>query len=288
MIVEKFKAGAGEKVSKSILNKFPDVSYNEVKKIIRNRDVKVNGKRVGEDIKINEGDEIVFYHPEHKDKIIPIVYEDENIVVANKPAGTETVNTTSDCVLGVLSAQLNENLFAVHRLDRNTTGLVIFAKNIRAKDSLDAALKERTIEKYYLALVKNRPPKNYDTLVSYLKKLSDESKVLISDFPQKDYKKIETQYKILDFNENFSILQVLLLTGKTHQIRAHLSHIGCPIVGDEKYGDSNLNRQFGLKHQCLCSYKIVFRFSKNDFLSYLDGKEIVLDKSNIDFLKFYK
>ena len=288
MNVRDFKVQKQEKLSKAILDGGLDLSYNEVKKIIRNKDVKVNGKRVSSDLALNVGDQVTLYYNSRERNPALIIYEDDNIVIASKPRGIESVNTTGDGFLELLSDQLNLSgkLKAVHRLDRNTTGLIVFAKNEEAKASLDKAFKSRTIDKFYLALVVGKPKKEEHTLVGYLKKIADESRVLISDFPQNQYEKIETKYKKLKSNENLSLLEVELLTGKTHQIRAHLSHIGCPILGDSKYGNLGVNREFGVKYQCLCSYKIIFHFAAGDFLSYLDKREFVLDNLQIDFLKF--
>lgn len=289
MRVEKFNSNKSDKISNLISKNYPSISYNQIMKLFRNKDIKVNGKRVSKDIVINANDEVLFYISDEKLKVdFDIIYEDENIVVIFKPRKIEVENETENCIVKMLSNQLNQELFAVHRLDMNTTGLLIFAKNIQAKLSLDSAFKNRTLNKFYIALVSGRPEKNKDDLVAYLKKYENKSMVEISNFPQKGYEKIETKYKIVDFNENLSILEVELITGKTHQIRAHLSHIGCPIIGDEKYGDSILNKEYKVKYQCLCAYKIVFKFKENDCLYYLNNKEILLENEKIDFLKFYK
>lgn len=284
MNVEGFKAASREKLSKLIPENYPNISYNSFQKILRSRDVKVNGKRVSEDIVASVGDDITFYFSKFSNPEFKIVYEDDNIIVVCKPRNIETEGVKGS-LLEKLSDYLKVSLFAVHRLDRNTTGLIVFAKNTDAKKSLDFVFKERKIEKFYLALCLGAPQKKSGNLTAYLKKLENESRVLISDFPQNSYEKIETKYKILNFNENLSLLEVELVTGKTHQIRAHLAHIGCPILGDEKYGNSKVNREYKLRYQCLCSYKIIFHFEKGDFLSYLDSKVITLGSAEIDFLK---
>ena len=282
MFVEKFKALKDERVAKLILEKFPFLSYADVRKIIRQKDVKLNGVRIDDDLKASVGDEILFYYD--KDKKLDIVFEDENIVIVNKPRKLETVSATnSDCVLSRLSEQLQCVCFAVHRLDMNTTGLVVFAKNEQSKNSLDRAIHDRKIQKFYLTVLCGTVSASGDE-IAYLKKDEKNSLVKISDFPQNGYEKIETRFKLVKKLENFSIVEVELVTGKTHQIRAHFAHLGHPVLGDEKYGISEINKSKKFKFQCLCSYKIKFHFEKDDYLSYLDGKIVELDSEKIDFL----
>lgn len=279
MRVEKFECDKDINLNKFLCSK--NISYNLVCKVIRAKDVKVNGKRIGQDIKLCAGDEVVVYLKDEQK--FNIIFEDENIVVVFKPRCIETVSDLGEDLLSKLKQQLNQNLFAVHRLDRNTEGLVVFAKNEYAKISLDKAFKNRTIEKFYLALVFGEIKKQEDTLVAYLKKDEQNSLVKISDNSQNGYEKIITKYKVLKVPENLSLVEVELVTGKTHQIRAHLSHIGHFVIGDEKYGDSRVNKKYKKHYQELCAYKIIFHFEDNDYLSYLNNKEIKLDFKQIDF-----
>ena len=161
--------------------------------------------------------------------------------------------------------------------------MVIFAKNETAKKSLDNAFKARTIDKFYLALAFGNLEKQSDVMTAYLKKNADKSFVEISDNIKPGFEQIKTAYKVIDEREDLSLVEVELLTGKTHQIRAHFAHIGHFIIGDEKYGNSVINKKYKSKYQNLCAYRIIFHFSNDDNLSYLDGKEIVLQKSKIDF-----
>ena len=166
-----------------------------------------------------------------------------------------------------------------HRLDRNTTGLILFAKNQLSLDILMQKFKNHEIEKHYLALVYGFPSTFYKRNEAYLFKDNKKSIVYISDVPKKGYMKIVTSFSIIEKRkDNSCLLDVQIETGKTHQIRAHLAHIGFPIIGDGKYGKNNINKQFGKKQQMLCGYKLKFCFKNNSgILSYLNGFEISLD-----------
>lgn len=284
MHVEEFKALKSQNLSSAILSNYPSLTFGMVQKLLRNKDIKINGKRVSVDIKIDVGDNVVFYINEMPKYKLDIIFEDENILVVFKKRKIETVSESSAYDLFELVQEyLKVQCFAVHRLDRNTEGLVVFAKNKKAKESLDFVFKNRTIEKYYLALVYGEFEKSSDNLVAYLKKFADKSCVDICSEKRNGYDKIQTNYKVLKCVKDCSLVEVKLVTGKTHQIRAHFAHIGHFVIGDEKYGDSLINKKFKCKFQNLCAYKIKFHFDKNNVLAYLNNKEIVLDKNKIDF-----
>lgn len=280
MIVKKITSNKNQKLSKFLASEL-GVNYNQIQKIIRSKDVKISGLRVSKDIDLEIGQEIEIFLPEEKHEII---FENDDIVVAFKKRNLETINNTGDDFITKLSKQLAVSLFAVHRLDRNTEGLVVFAKNIDAKNSLDKAIKERKLEKFYLAKVIGVPEKKQANLVAYLKKDEKNSRVYISDTQEKGYEIIKTNYKLISHDDMFSVLEVELVTGKTHQIRAHLSHIGLPILGDGKYGNSEINRKFNKKYQCLCAYKLVFHFEKGDYLYNLNNQVVELLKIDKEFL----
>ena len=282
MTIKTIKNEKEQKLSKLISDEL-GVGYNQIQKLIRNKDIKVDGKRVSKDVDLINGETVEIYINEKK---LEIVYENKDIVIVLKPKNLETISESGESdLLKKISEQLNLKLYAVHRLDRNTIGLVIFAKNVDAKNSLDLNIKNRKLEKFYIAKVCGEVNRNEEKLSAFLKKDDKKSIVYISDKNLNGYENIKTNYKKISSDGIFSILEVELVTGKTHQIRAHLSHIGYPILGDEKYGNSEINKKYKKKYQCLCSYKLKFNFDKSDYLGYMDGVVVELEKNKIEFLK---
>ena len=239
-----------------ILNNISELNYSAVQKLLRKKDVKINGKRINKDLPVAEGDIVEVYALINKTKEIDIVYSNDNMVIVNKPTDIEVVSQEDTSLEVLLSKQLQKPVYAVHRLDRNTTGLVVFALNINTKKQLEEAFKKHIINKYYLAVVVGVPNKQEDKLVAYHKKDAQNSVGYISDSKQLGYTKIITKYKLLKTNNILSLLEVEIETGKTHQIRAHLSHIGLPVLGDEKYGNKQANKQYKKRKQVLVAYKL--------------------------------
>lgn len=277
----------GKMLDQFLLDSFSGLTMNTFYKALRKKDIRVNNVRTNKNDIVHTGDEIqIFVIDEllYKTFTPEIIYEDDNILVVNKPTEMEVVGEKS------LTSYLKDffkltrkenNVFieACHRLDRNTTGLVLFAKNEEALNILLDKFKNHEIEKHYLAKVYGIPKIEKQTITAYLFKDNKKSMVYISDKPQKGYVKIVTSYSIIEKHqkENYSVLDVTLHTGKTHQIRAHLAHIGYPLLGDGKYGINQVNREFGYKFQQLCSYILKFSFTTDaGILNYLKDKVICL------------
>ena len=264
-----------------IKSRFPSVSENAIYKALRQKDIRVNNIKTSDNISVNIGDEITIFI---KDDILlgpnialkseMIIYNDDNIIIINKPKGILVQGTENEIGLDkLLNNYLNtSSVVPCHRLDRNTSGLIIFAKNTESEKIILDLIKKHEIVKHYFCLVYGHPNFKSTILKAFLFKDRKENRVIISDEKKKGYVEIITKCTVISSNsDNTSKLDVELITGRTHQIRAHLAYLGYPIIGDGKYGVNKINKQFRKSWQELESYKITFNNSYGK-LEYLKGK----------------
>lgn len=280
-----------KKLMNFLLDNFDGLTTSIFYKTLRKKDIKINDKRISENCLLRTGDDVKIYVADdflYKKLDIPIVYQDNNIVIFNKPQSIEVTgeNSLTDYAKKLFSNDANTFIDPCHRLDRNTSGLVLFARDKSSLDELLLAFKNHLVEKHYICAVYGIPKKKTQRLEAFLFKDSKKSQVYISDQPQKGYQKIITSYKLIKTNpqKNISLLDIQLETGKTHQIRAHLAYINLPILGDGKYGINKINKEFSLSKQQLSSYSLSFHLPLNSNLSYLNEKIFKQSKMPFTYL----
>lgn len=271
-----------KRLNSFLISEFPHLTQNTFYKALRKKDIRVNDIRVNENVIVHEGDNIKVYIVDKflfgGEQDLNILYEDNNILVLNKPKEIEVTGKASLTEL-VQKKYNSSSILPCHRLDRNTSGLVLFAKTKEALNILLDKFKNQEITKFYKCKVWGILNKKHNILNDYLFKDNKKSMVYINNKNEKGYRPIKTEYTVLEENKekNYSILEVILHTGRTHQIRAHLAFIGHPIIGDGKYGINSVNKAFNEKTQNLVSYKMRFDFKTDaGVLEYLKGKEIKL------------
>ncbi|MZK49467.1 RluA family pseudouridine synthase [Clostridium beijerinckii] len=296
---------AGQRLDKFLRKLLKDVPLSAIFKALRKKDIRVNGKKQNEKYFLEEGDvvEIKYIQSNKEDKKekfikvdpkrIKIAYEDENVVVIEKwpdvlvhsDSNNSEEPTLTDYVLSYLNDKgdyipENEITFtpaACNRLDRNTSGMVIFGKTFEGLKAINEAIREDEIRKYYYALAKGKI--RAGLYEAYILKNPETNTSKIYDTEVKNSKKISMEISIVESNGAYSLLEIHLITGRSHQIRAHLAHLGNPIIGDNKYGDKKLNSffesKYGLNFQYLYAYKLNFR-KINGKLEYLKNKTIAL------------
>ena len=306
---------AGQRLDKFLTKAVKGMPQSLMYKYIRTKKIKVNRKRTEEKYMLSEGDEIQlfikdeFFDSPEKDTgaletikpKIEIVYEDDNIILCNKRPGIlvhEDKEGKENTLIIHIQAYLcqkreydpsSEQSFApalCNRIGRNTGGIVIAAKNANALRIMNEKIKNNEISKFYMCAVHGAMKEKSKTLTGFLRKDSKNNTVEVSDRRLPGSKEIITKYKVVSEKGGNSLLEVELVTGRTHQIRAHMSHIGHPLLGDGKYGVNRNDKKDGYKYQALYAYRLRFNFDKNNptDLDYLSGTEVKLKKSDIWFL----
>lgn len=304
------KNEAGQRLDKLLLKYLNKAPKSFIYKMLRKKNITLNGKKAEGSEKTEQNDEIKLFLSDETianfsevyqttivNSNLDVVYEDNNILIINKPAGLLSQKSTPDDISLVehiisyllqIKAIKEEELQTFkpsicNRLDRNTSGLIVAGKTLVGLQTMAELFRERNIDKYYLCIVKGKITKS-QKIDGFLVKNEKTNQVTISKTKSLDGDYIRTEYEPMKYNETNTLLKVKLITGKTHQIRAHLSSIGHPIIGDDKYGDKkdnqNMKRLFGLNYQLLHSYEIKFPELTGE-LSNLSGKKFVGDVPNL-------
>lgn len=266
-------SGVKRKLSDFISGVLPELNFSTMQKLFRKGEIRVNGNKVRNDQVIFGGDTVRIYY--NFDFAPYKAYEDDNIVIYYKPS--KISSTGENSFSEKVTAFINKEYIICHRLDTNTTGLLLFAKNPESEIAVREAFRKHQILKYYFALVYGKFP-DKKTFEGYLTKDKDKGIVKICDKNTKGALKVITKTELVKTVGELSFIEIELSNGKTHQIRAHLSHGGYPIVGDGKYGIQDINKAYKRHNQSLMAYKICFNITSGH-LSYLNNKTVSLEKT---------
>ena len=306
---------AGQRLDRFVGKAVPLLPDSLLQKYIRLKRIKRNGKGAKRDTRLAAGDVLQLYindeffeKPREENSYLKvgtpklnIVYEDENILLLDKKpgvlchsAGVWDYNTLIANVQAYMAQKgewrpKEENAFApalCNRIDRNTGGIVIAAKNAEALRILNDKIRDREIEKYYLCAVQGRPRPPAGRLENYLFKDAKKNQVFVKNRPEPGAKTAVTEYRLITSKGKLSLVECRLLTGRTHQIRAQMAHAGWPLLGDGKYGSERFNKDFGEKGQALYSYRLEFTFPTDaGILNYLRGRQFRVEQ--VDFAEKY-
>ena len=292
------------RLDKYLLELYPALTPGRLNKALRENNLKLNGKKQPLSTRVQAGDEIkLFLLPDQLQSAPPadgpaflqakhpakVVYVDDQLLIADKPAGLAVSDDAQpDTLLHRARLYLYQQGrydpardFApalCHRLDTGTSGLVLIAKTRPALDALTALIRERKIKKEYLCVTFGRPRPPAATLTGFLQKDAARGKVTVLPRPAPGAAAIETRYETLAVSGRLALLRVELVTGRTHQIRAHLASVGCPILGDGKYGHNAANRELHFKYQALCAWQLTFPADCPPPLEAVSGKAFTLEK----------
>ena len=274
-----FTVGDAQKVTAFLATAVAGLSRAKADILVKSGEVRVNGARVKTNAELACGDVVTVFVPDGvgRELSLKIVYDDDNIVVIDKPKRT---------AYDALPQAYGSPLFAVHRLDTNTTGLIVFAKTERALTELTSAFRERRAAKTYEAVVSPAPKADHATLTAYMKLQRSQNVVVVTDKPQSGYKTMITEYEVIERIGRAAVVRVFPHTGRTHQIRAHFNFIGSPIIGEHKYYIKGGDRYVGEPDtQMLAAVALEFS-GIHGKLKYLNGKKFVTDSGfDLEFLR---
>lgn len=307
------KNDSGQRLDKFLRKAVPALPPGMLYKFLRTKKIKVNRKRADGAQILCENDAVAcfisdeFFSSEERSEKRPaasdlpdpeIIYEDDNILIVNKPVGLvvhDDDHQTEDTLIARVLSYLcrsgayspeRESSFTpalCNRLDKNTSGLVIAAKNAASLREINRLIRENRVHKSYLCVTASPPPKKQDTMKAFHMKPENSKVVKISAKKLQGYREIITKYNVLSRNDKLCLVKIDLITGRTHQIRAHMAFAGAPLMGDNKYGKPDINRSYDCRYQQLCAYRLSFEPEKESPLYYLNGKRFICGSP--DFVK---